>query len=162
MPDFQAKSVSKNPDPRGKYLFSPKQSDYEKAENILTPPGWPYLNDPNKVNRKMKAPKPTRKNKQPRHEVEKPARPHSSEETATQDEQDKQNKKQPSAKLQRNRNTQNKKKHEHKTDRISKMLAQETSWTERRLFTKHQNNDITTNKKQQRVPYSLKTYSTYI
>ena len=48
---------------------------------------------PNKVNQKMKAPKPTRKNKQPRHEVEKPARPHSSEETATQDEEDKQNKK---------------------------------------------------------------------
>ena len=55
------------------------------------------------------------------------------------------------------------KKHEHKTERIPKMLAQETSWTERRLCTKHQNNDMTTNKKrQQRVPYSLKTYSKYI
>ena len=54
------------------------------------------------------------------------------------------------------------KKHERKTERIPKMLAQETSWRERKLFTKHQNNDITTNKKQQRVPYSLKTYSNYI
>ena len=49
--------------------------------------------------------------------------------------------------------------HEHKPERIQKIRAQETSWTERKLFTKHQNNAITTNKKQQIVPYSLKTYS---
>ena len=46
--------------------------------------------------------------------------------------------------------------HEVEEQPIQRMQAQEKSWTERRFFSKHQNNKITTNKKQQRIPYSLK------
>ena len=45
------------------------------------------------------------------------------------------------------------------TNPKSAVQAQETSWTERRFLTKHQNNKITTNQKKQRIPYSLNTYS---
>ena len=95
MPDFEAKTVYKNPPPRGQCLFSPKHSDYKKPKNILTPPGWPYPNDPNKATTKCKHQNPHAKTNshEPRREVKEPARPHSSEETKTQDEEDKQNKK---------------------------------------------------------------------
>ena len=71
----------------------------------------------------MTAPKPRRTNNQPRHKGKKPARPHSSEATPTQDEEDKQN--------QKNRPQQNSKeaeapkikKHEQKTERIPKNVG---------------------------------------
>ena len=127
MPDFEAKTVPKNRRPGGKYVFSPKHSDYEKRQKIYKI-YWPLRVDPahkppHKVHHKMTAPKPRRTNNQPRHKGKKPARPHSSEVTPTQDEEDKQN--------QRNRPQQNSKeaeapkikKHEHKTERIPKNVG---------------------------------------
>ena len=34
MPDFEAKTVQKNPRPGGQGLFSPKHSDYEKRQKV--------------------------------------------------------------------------------------------------------------------------------
>ena len=55
--------------------------------------------------------------------------------------------------------TQKLEEHEQRKQRIERMQVQEASWTERRFFSEHQNNNTTTNKKQPRIPYSLKTYS---
>ena len=38
MPDFEAKTVHKNPRPGGQRLFSPKQPNYEKCRKIY----WPF------------------------------------------------------------------------------------------------------------------------
>ena len=78
----------------GSTCFRPKLSDYDKRQKIY----WPLRVDPahkppHKVHHKMTAPKPRRTNNQPRHKGKKPARPHSSEVTPTQDEEDKQNQK---------------------------------------------------------------------
>ena len=80
---------------------------WEKPKNILPLPVGHAQTTARKGSQKMTAPKPTRKNKHPRREVRKQARPHSSEETKTHDEEDKQNKKQNPPKLERSRSTQN-------------------------------------------------------
>ena len=164
---FRSQNRSQKPSPWGAApVFAQTVRLWKKPKNILTPPSWPYLNDPpTRLTTKWKHQSPHAKTgsqdmklkNQHDHTAAKKQEPKMRKINKT--------KKQTSAKLQRNRSTPPPKKKtrtQNRTERIPKMLAQETSWTERRLFTKHQNNDITINKKKQRVPYSLETYSKYI
>ena len=156
MPDFEAKTVRKNPRPGGKYVFSPKLSDYDKRQKIY----WPLRVDPAhkpppKVHHKMTAPKPRRTNNQPRHKGKKPARPHSSEVTPTQDEEDKQ--KQKKKPLQNSKEAEAPKIQKTRTQNRTnpKNARNKTQVGEKEGSSP---NTKTTNKQQERVPYSLKTH----
>ena len=102
----------------------------------------------------MTAPKPRRTNNQPRHKGKKPARPHSSEVTPTQDEEDKKQKK-------NLYKTRKKQKHpKYKKTRTQNRTNPKNARNKTQVGEKEGSspNTKTTNKQQERVPYSLKTH----
>ena len=105
----------------------------------------------------MTAPKPRRTNNQPRHKGKKPARPHSSEVTPTQDEEDKQ--KQKKKPLQNSKEAEAPKIQKTRTQNRTnpKNARNKTQVGEKEGSSP---NTKTTNKQQERVPYIFQLYLT--
>ena len=148
---FEAKKVCKNPRPGGQRLFSPKHSDYQKSRKYIDPsplaiPKWPL----GRVLAKRDPQKPRGTNEQPRHEIEEATSGQSNEGMTIPRWRRELKRKRNPLKTQRQKTKDaNKKK-----QRIQRMQAQKTNWTERRFCSKHQKQQLK-NKKESLTPSNI-------
>ena len=158
---FWNKESLQKPSPSGTApVFTQTPRLWEKPTNRLTPPGWPYPNDPREGSRKKAAQKPTQTNKQPRHEVEEASNIRTEQRRKDNPKMTKNCKKKQTRthkKTHTSRNTKTRKTQTKKTTNPRNAGKRDKLDRKKALFQTPKQQKKQQIIKQQRIPYSLKT-----